>query len=808
MENSLFLDRSQDLILDAVDLIQYYETHEGALFTISNPTTDGGFPRVQTGNDGYELARAIFAIQQEIHDRIFELDNCQGCQPLFEGVKFQTADFLPGAAPAPDDPDLVYNVDINATLEASWGIPVMFATDPVRRPTGLYLPAGTVGKVTTPTSMVNQGFNILVGAHTQDGSDEETIQRFDRVAKRFAIESEETYIANPFGGGIYIEVPYLADLGVVTIQITNAIQSPLYRATSSAQTTLQEWTAVERHCAGPWADFETDHFMMQVPTSWIYNYSDPATQMQNWDLAMNAVSEMLGYEFRNKTVLHIQSDVVIANSPFGCGYPQVSQVYDPDASTDGNSTNPFLTDVLGSHVLYQGLGYSQLMSSFPGRSESIVNLLYAYVSNVAFDFDLTTAFANSLGPGEPGTNMSLDLASQTWTVTENFRNGNPMDVSSTVKNEVNGSHCGFAVYVDIADIFGWQAIRDFYSQEQQDYMLFGDDSLSETDSRILKLSKAAGADLRPLIHFWGVHPTDPVALETEIQTESLPQSKHVYDKLIRYRNVIPMNKVEFRAHYLELYPSQPPGGDQYCGYGWYNHWKDVYSDAHGIAAFNAMGNIINLYFPHGRPEVIVEYPTDETTNANWRTNAALENDSQYGSDGYVLYGYTVDNYITNYDATLENFDNLSVLPSYIADVLPDPPHILWGGGAAGALNYGGYGFLENPDDASQSHSAAVLLKPSTQTFSLTIKRAESTAFCLTLIVGGGANSNHLTDTQSVVIDAGGAGSITVSHTGLAECGVSYKSFNIGTGADDITITISQGNDNCHLTGLAFDGSRL
>ena len=76
-----------------------------------------------------------------------------------------------------------------------------------------------------------------------------------------------------------------------TVQLTNVVPAPYFAATSLEQTTLQEWTDTERLHPGPWADFETDKFMMTLPTSWIYSYADPLTQLQDWDLAMEAVSE-------------------------------------------------------------------------------------------------------------------------------------------------------------------------------------------------------------------------------------------------------------------------------------------------------------------------------------------------------------------------------------------------------------------------------------------------------------------------------------------------------------------------------------
>jgi len=48
-------------------------------------------------------------------------------------------------------------------------------------------------------------------------------------------------VASPLGGGIYIEVLYLADAGIVDVQVKNAVRSPYFSAKSFHRTSLLEW---------------------------------------------------------------------------------------------------------------------------------------------------------------------------------------------------------------------------------------------------------------------------------------------------------------------------------------------------------------------------------------------------------------------------------------------------------------------------------------------------------------------------------------------------------------------------------------
>ncbi|MHC4743000.1 MAG: M60 family metallopeptidase, partial [Planctomycetota bacterium] len=449
--NKSFMDDNTAIMTEAFDLSNLYETVVGPLFI--NAETSGGFPREQGGSDGYELERAIFLVQQTIIDVIYTPANCQTYQAFLDGRKFETADFFPGACAPPGDPQVSYNVNINGSNATMWGKPVCYGPIPARRPTGVYLAPGSIGEVTVPPAIVNQGFEILVGAHTVDkyAYYKGTLLRLDRVTKSFPITSTVTKIANPLGGGVYIMVPYEVYFGTQTVSIKNVVQAPYFAATSTNQTTLQQWTDTERHHPGPWADFESEKFMMTLPTSWIYNYADPVTQMQDWDIAMDAVSEMLGwippYNIRNLPVLYVMPDRSIQHGAYGTGYPQINTIYNPDSPTNGNQNHFFLRDVLGWSTTYHELGHCQLFSKFPGHTEATVNLPFVYVAEQKFGWDQTTALTESMKLAYL-ENMSVDQTALTWFVTKNFRNGNPMDITNSTKNEVRYQHRGYGRYVD------------------------------------------------------------------------------------------------------------------------------------------------------------------------------------------------------------------------------------------------------------------------------------------------------------------------------------------------------------------------
>jgi hypothetical protein len=596
--NAKLIGQTATLLNDAFDLVNCYETKVGPLFM--NKATQTGFTRKPEG--GLELDRAMFTLQQGLIDYAYTPENVKNFHDKLNGAAFKTAAYFPGAVDAPKDATKVHEVLINASQPKIWGAPVMNYEDPARRPTGCYLAPGSIAEVIVPDSLVNKGFNVRVGAHSWDLEKKPLIKRLDRVSIVYPIKETRTFIANPLGGGIYIEVPYLANEGQVTVKVQNAVRSPYFSARSFDTTPLEAWKKTERHHPGPWADFESDKFMMQVPSSWIADYDDPATLMQDWDKAMDAVSELFGRPLvQSKTVLYVQVDVIMRGNANFPGYPQSNTPYNPH-KPDGNSSQWLLKgpQYAPGEITFHELGHAHFFSKFTGELEAVVNLPYVPVLNRKFGVDLDTAFGRSFNLKQ----MTLDQAAITWMVTENFRNGKPMDISNKPGDEVKYQYRGYGKYVEIANLFGWDVLGRFWKGDNERYQP-GDkvpQNQDPTDPRIFRLSQTAGADLRPLIHFWGIQPENNAALQKKLETAGLKPSALIYDRLVHYKSVIPMSNDDFVKHAKSIYPKGiGKGQSPFYGEGWYHAWLPQYNESHGKAAQAALQEIIELYFPKGRP---------------------------------------------------------------------------------------------------------------------------------------------------------------------------------------------------------------
>ncbi|HTL74533.1 MAG TPA: M60 family peptidase N-terminal accessory domain-containing protein, partial [bacterium] len=600
----------------ALDLVATFDASTNKPLFTTGSTTYGGFPRDGAGD---ELAQALFDLQQGIIDYTYNNNsgNLTTYYSLLNNTKFGTSTYFPGAVAQPVSPGQGYEVQINATHPEEWGMPNLYVTYAARRPTGCYLAPGSIAEVTVPDSFTNKNWFIRVGCHYWDFSAKSTLKRLDRVSVLYQITSTTTRIANPLGGNIYIEIPYLQTNGIVTVGITNVVRSPFFRNTVVHQTTPTEWLT-ERTQPGAWADFESDKFMMQVPRKWIYNYANANTVMTNWDKAMDAVSDMLGRpRVQSKTVLYIQPDVLIRSTANEPGYPQVNQdeIYNPNTAETGNKNHYLLTGPQdASWTTFHEMGHGQSFTKFSGETESAVNLLHVAQKCQAFGWSLNAAFSESVADWP---NMTLNHAALSWFLPGNFAKNYRMD-----DTEMKYQHRGHAKYVEVVNLFGWNTLSNFWYSQNVDYEQGASISINAdpTDGRILRMSQAAGVDMRPLFHAWGMMPVNAVTLKASIDAAGLKPSLAIYNRLKYYQSILPLTLTAFRQNY-----NVAKGVVGEPDKSWYVDMYNNYTTAIAYAAMTQLQYIIDLYFPDGIP--LNDQWTGaasgvwNTSTVNWKTVA-------------------------------------------------------------------------------------------------------------------------------------------------------------------------------------------
>jgi hypothetical protein len=425
-------------------------------------------------------------------------------------------------------------------------------------------------------------------------------------------------VASPLGGGIYIQVPEGQNAGVVSVQIKNAIRSPYFSAKSFHTTTLSQWQNTERNHLAPWADFQSEKFIMQVPTDWIYNYDDPVTLMEDWDTSMDIMDALMGYPDRTRESMYQQVDLFFRSSVYAPGYPTVNVTYNPNTSYGGDYNHWMLTGPQYAHnTVFHEEGHGYLFQKFAGETESAVNLLHVPVYDHFYN-DLDYALRTSRGYSN--TYMTLDTTAIEWMTVFNFSFYKAPMASGEKAYQLKGH----AKFVDIARLFGWEVLNDFWYSFNEDYEN-SDPIDTSNDGLMLRLAKCVGVDVTPLLHFWGIHPVNASALADAIAAENLQASHEIYDTLVHYKSIVPADNAAFQAYALAWWQHVPSingnwterehtrqwdttnywvsNGWDYCGTDPAQADGEIYTGATCARIKAVIDELIDLYFP---PDTINE----------------------------------------------------------------------------------------------------------------------------------------------------------------------------------------------------------
>ena len=568
--------------------VQSYESTHGPLFTDAGIKS---FRKDDSLTDGHALARTMHVVYQLVFDGV-NAGNLAANPILVGAIAFRSHEYFPGAVPRASNPNAIYQMRIDASVPEDWGRPNLYSKLPARRPTGAYVAPGTVAEVIVPPHLVNQGYQIRVGAHSYNLSSKPTQRRVGRVSNTFPISSTTTKVANPLGGNLYIDVPYLADDGIVTVQIKNTIRAPFYSDRSFDKTTAAQWDIEKTH-PGTFVDIESERSLLSIPSKWVRDDWDVVTVLQNNDDMANAMSIFMGRpEIRNKPLNFSQVDVDFRGNAFFPGYP-MSNFPNFDNT---EAPQQFQPSAFPHETAMHEMTHATLALFFKNESESIVHVPYILLLNKMYGTSLQLAFAGSVHNPQ-GDDVTLTDAFNSWALTDNFLAGN-----EARGNQYHYNYRGYGNYMDIIELFGWDALITLNRDINQHWVDFGDAIPrvfyeQGTDDRLLRLSRATGVDIRPIIHLWGRAPDNPQALAAALQAEGLQASAKVYDRLMAHRSALPRTEQEIQGFWDRI------GRDVWTE----SEWNDVinnFNPARTDAAASRIDQLIALYFPNGRPEAI------------------------------------------------------------------------------------------------------------------------------------------------------------------------------------------------------------
>ena len=601
------LPKNEAMILLGKSVVEDYDNQIGALFT--TPNTVNGFSRDPATTAGLEMEHAMIALQQGIFDHVLTPEVYALYPQHINGCIFNSCNSFPGFVAPPVDSTISYEVMIRANFEDPDGMNPYYdingdGTEHALRPTGLYLAPGSVATITVPDSLVDKDYYIRVGAHEWDLSIRPTFKRLDRISKKFPIDSTTIEIFNPLGGAIAVLIPYGANEGIVEVSVNNALEAPFYSLKDFYET--PDFNA-ELNKPGPWAVFETDNVMYTIPKhSIIPGQYDLMQTLKDWDAAAQGINSIMARQIiPDKHNIYMIADITIRYNSYSIGYPMsntplsFTNVPGPVYFIDGPGGVGAAPDA-NDETNFHEYGHSIAMSKFPGEAEALVNVPYIMALNYGLNQDLDIAVKNSFPP----YTFVIDKTATHRMVSNSF--GTERDITNSTTNEVRYQHRGYGHYFEIVNMLGWCPLRNFWKQELIDFENGIDYGINnqDIDSRILRISTAAEADLRPLFHVFGILPQDSSAVQDTLNLLNIEASLIVYNRLQDYFNLIPQDNASFINYALFVYPNiyvDGPTSDPDYGVGWHYQKSLTYNAAEALQRTNILQGIIDLYYPNGQP---------------------------------------------------------------------------------------------------------------------------------------------------------------------------------------------------------------
>ena len=645
------LVESEAMIQLAKSVVEDFDEEVGALFT--TPHTINGVPK-DSSVSGFEMEQAMVALQQTIFDHVFSTEVYEDFPDQINDWKFNSCYSFPGYVDPPSDSSISKSVWIRANFEDPDGMNPYFninsdETPHALRPTGLYLSPGSIASVTVPANLIGHDYYIRVGSHEWDLGIKPSYMRLDRISKKFPIDSTTVTVFNPFGGAISILVPYGAEEGIVEVSVKNGVECPFF-SMKSFYTTADFDAELDK--PGPWAVFETDNVMFTVPSHTIVpGEYDLMQNMLDWDSAIQGINSIMGRQIiSDKHNMYMITDITTRHNVGSIGYPMSNT---PIHYMDVPGS-PHFIDGPGPNdkINFHESGHARAMSMFPGEGEALVNFPYIIAMNYGLNVELNEAVKHSYGTNT----FNIDKTATHRMVSNSF--GGARVIVDTTANEVRYQHRGYGHYSELVNLFGWCPIRNFWRQEFIDFENGIDHGLNnqDIDDRIIRMSVAAQADLRPLFHVFGILPQDNTTIQTALNQMDIQPSFAMYNRLQEYFELIPEDNDAYVDFALSLYPNlylEGPNENPDYGVGWHYQKSLTYNAAEAQQRTETLQSIVDLYFPNGEP---INNGIIDVCCTLEPINVTIENDEVIVTGGVKPYHISTETTVDVQTVTVVDFD--------------------------------------------------------------------------------------------------------------------------------------------------------
>lgn len=513
---------------------------------------------------------------------------------------FAESAYFPGPVSATATRLLAATVEVDGNYATDPGV-FLNQQETVIRPTGHYAPPGELVTVSVPPEAVGKDIKVRVGFYRGDmeAGFWPVFNRFPRISSLYDIDQETITVANPFGGGIYFEVPDGSALGNVSITLDGAVKMPMYSSLDliGHSSDVDAFRAEVDAWDVPEFEIHSPHFSATLPMNEGQLYTDPAALLELMNRGFEDIRLMAGRPLPGIRPEWLAYDraITVYGTAMTASYPIYSNegnrgtvgeylAAPQNWSSPVRLMNPDFFDVSVDtastrgrdwyiYVLFHEWGHLHNLPTLQFQEqESNVHLLASVFYNKTMGADIDTALQYSGFQFFDRDQAALDtMFSPNWQLGERLSEGE--QIYGIWDNEVRYQTRSWARIVEIAGLYGWEAVGDihraFYERGlgQSEPVNYGldDDDFIET------ASVALGMNLGPIFDFWGVPPSSGLA--ERLAEYPLPQKFRA--RLEHYRSIAPRTDEDFEAVYQTHAKLHRPESEVMIRMDWYREHFDA-----------------------------------------------------------------------------------------------------------------------------------------------------------------------------------------------------------------------------------------
>lgn len=368
------------------------------------------------------------------------------------------------------------------------GVEIQVETDERRwHSTGLFANAGDPITVHVPESALGLGLQVRVGTTDDDiSSAQATWIRSPVVSETIALNKTTQTFSSPFGGFVYIVVPFSTPKGnVVQVKVDGAYRAPHFKR---GRDTNKTWAkAIETYHA-PQAEIEGYRMIITFPSSSLSSLTDPEWVTKFWDdasdldISLTALPGPLDFKQR------VCADTQLTAGFLHNGYPMMCHV-----SADGNS-GLYDKEAIQAHgvwgVLHE-LGHNHQNSAwtFGKAAEVTVNIFTLYCTDKLLGIKPRDAF------GEWMSVEGCDRRVSDWVA-----RGKPFDEWGAGPD--NGPFLALETFTRLQEAYGWELFEKLFAQYRQPGADLPKNDQERMDQWATRLSEMYEADFADYFEAW------------------------------------------------------------------------------------------------------------------------------------------------------------------------------------------------------------------------------------------------------------------------------------------------------------------